>query len=177
MVVFSPSIFSDGYIHARSLDGNKHPWQSWLKGYIQTWYKDIPEGWRICGENLYPQHSIKYTFTDETFFFRVFGIYNEKNERLSYTDMIEWCEMIGIHFVPVFYIGEYNKDMILKSFEELKNSNFQSFGNETEGFVISNTNSFKYEDFSKNVGKFVRANHVTTDSHWTENWKPNAIIR
>ena len=35
--------------------------------------------------------------------------------------------------------------------------------------------SFKYKDFSKNVGKYVRANHVITDAHWSENWKPNII--
>lgn len=31
------SIYPDGYIHARSLDGNKYPWQTWLKKYIQNW--------------------------------------------------------------------------------------------------------------------------------------------
>ena len=29
------------------------------------------------------------------------------------------------------------------------------------GFVISNYDLFKYEDFSKNVGKYVRANHFS----------------
>ena len=76
------TIYSDGYIHARSIDGNRHPWQSWLKQYIQSWYRDIPTGWRICGENLYAEHSIKYTFSDESYFFQVFGIYNQNNERL-----------------------------------------------------------------------------------------------
>lgn len=28
----------------------------------------------------------------------------------------------------------------------------EKYGNETEGFVVSNYDSFKYEDFSKNVG-------------------------
>ena len=155
------TVYSNGYIHARSLDGNKHPWQSWLKGYIQTWYKDIPKGWRVCGENLYPQHSIHYTFPNETFFFQVFGIYNERNERLSYQDMIDWCSMLDIHFVPVFYIGKYDKYLILQKFNELKSGNI----NETEGFVVSNINSFRYEDFNKNTGKYVRAGHVQTDAH------------
>ncbi len=66
------TVYSDGYIHARSVDGNKDPWQTWLKSYIQTWYMDIPAGWRICGENLYAAHSIKYTFEDESYFFSSF---------------------------------------------------------------------------------------------------------
>lgn len=169
------TIYSDGYIHARSINGNKHSWQSWLKQYIQTWYFNIPTGWRICGENLYAAHSIKYTFPDESYYFQVFGIYNEKNERLSYEDMIDWCSILGIHFVPTFYVGIYNKDLIMKLFNELKKANFDNYNNETEGFVISNCNSFKYKDFSKNVGKYVRANHVITDAHWSENWKPNII--
>lgn len=169
------TIYSDGYIHARSIDGNKHPWQSWLKQYIQTWYRNIPEGWRICGENLYASHSIKYTFPEESYYFQVFGIYNEKNVRLSYEDMIEWCCMLDIKFVPTFYIGPYLKKYIMEAFNELKLENLQKYGNETEGFVVSNYDSFKYEDFSKNVGKYVRANHVTTDAHWTEKWVPNII--
>ncbi len=83
--------------------------------------------------------------------------------------------MLGIRFVPVFYMGEYDKEKIMKRFIDLKEYNLNSFGNETEGFVVSNAASFKYEDFSKNVGKFVRANHVQTDTHWTENWKPNKV--
>lgn len=45
------------------------------------------------------------------------------------------------------------------------------------GFVISNAEAFSYNDFSKNVGKYVRANHVTTDAHWTEHWTTNKIMK
>ena len=45
------TVYSDGYIHARSLDGCKHPWQTWLKSYVQSWCYKIPTGWRVCGEN------------------------------------------------------------------------------------------------------------------------------
>ena len=61
----------------------------------------------------------------------------------------------------------------MKKFETYKNKS----NNEVEGFVVRNIDSFKYEDFSKNVGKYVRANHVQTNQHWTENWKPNAVER
>ena len=167
------TVYSDGYIHARSIDGNKHPWQSWLKQYIQIWYKLIPNGWRVCGENLYATHSISYTFPDETYYFQVFGIYNENNIRLSYEEMIDWCCMLDIHFVPTFSVGQYSKKLIMEAFDNYKSKS----ENEVEGFVVSNVESFKYEDFSKNVGKFVRANHVQTDQHWSEHWTKNLTLR
>jgi hypothetical protein len=38
--------------------------------------------------------------------------------------------------------------------------------NKHEGIVVRNTESFMYDNFSENVAKAVRKNHVTTDSHW-----------
>ena len=167
------TVYPNGYIHARSLNGNNHPWQSWLKQYIQTWYKDIPQGWRVCGENLYAAHSIKYTFPNESYFFQMFGIYNDKNECLSYEDTWIYADVLGIKMVDVFYVGKYDKDLILQKFEDYKSKSV----NEVEGFVVRNCAAFNYNDFSKNVGKFVRANHVTTDEHWTQNWTPNNVVK
>lgn len=165
------TVYPNGYIHARSLDGNKHPWQSWLKKYIQTWSKDIPAGWRVCGENLYPQHSIKYVFPNEKYFFQIFGIYNDRNEALSLEDTKTFAELLGVKMVDIFYVGQYDKELIMQKFEEYKKNSV----NDVEGFVVRNCNAFRYEDFSSNVGKFVRANHVQTSSHWTKNWEPNRI--
>lgn len=165
------TIYNNGYIHARSIDGNKYPWQTWLKQYVQKWCHDIPEGWRVCGENLYATHSINYTFPNEGYYFQLFGIYNEKNECLSYEDTWIYADILGVKMVDVFYVGKYNKELILQKFEEYKKKSI----NEVEGFVIRNCASFPYKDFKYNSGKFVRANHVQTDSHWTEHWHPNKI--
>jgi len=35
-----------------------------------------------------------------------------------------------------------------------------------EGFVIRNVELFHYDDFNKNVGKWVRARHVQSSNHW-----------
>lgn len=166
------SIYPDGYIHARSLDGNKHPWQTWLKKYIQNWCYEIPTGWRVCGENLYAEHSISYIFKNESQFFQVFGIYDDKNNCISWKDTLDFCELLNINHVPVFYVGKYDKDKIMKQFQLYKNEHKNQ---EVEGFVVRNIEAFSYNDFSKNVGKYVRKNHVTTDVHWIENWKPNKI--
>jgi len=41
------------YIHARSLDSRHHPSRAWVKALQASIGHEIPEGWRICGENLY----------------------------------------------------------------------------------------------------------------------------
>ena len=59
----------------------------------------------------------------------------------------------------------------MSAFEKYK----QKQNHEVEGFVVRNVDSFAYEDFSKNVAKYVRKNHVQTDEHWTKNWQPNKV--
>jgi hypothetical protein len=51
------SLYRD-YYHARSLDSNSHPSQSWARQFHAQISWNIPEGWRVCAENLYARHSI-----------------------------------------------------------------------------------------------------------------------
>src|ERR1035437_10829857 len=53
------SILRDS-IYARSLDSADHESRHWVKSLWATIKSDIPEGWRICGENVYAKHSIFY---------------------------------------------------------------------------------------------------------------------
>ena len=166
------TVYQNGDIHARSIDGNSNPWQTWLKSYVRNWCFNIPDGWRVCGENLYPRHSIPYVFTDDSEFFQLFGIYDDSNRCLSWDETIEYANLLGIKTVNAFYRGKYDKNAILAAFEEYKRNS----ANEVEGFVVRNSASFLYSEFKLNVGKYVRANHVTTDEHWTRNWVPNEIF-
>jgi hypothetical protein len=77
------------YLHARSLDYSSHPSRTWLKSFHANFAHNVPEGWRICGENLYAKHSIKYSNLES--YFLVFSIWNEQNVCLSWDDTIEWC--------------------------------------------------------------------------------------
>ena len=36
--------------------------------------------------------------------------------------------------------------------------------------MLRNPDTFRIEDFSKNVVKYVREGHVQSDKHWKENW-------
>lgn len=45
------------YYHARSLDSNSHPSQSWARAFHARMSYNIPDGWRVCAENLYARQS------------------------------------------------------------------------------------------------------------------------
>lgn len=168
------TIYPDGYIHARSLDGNGYAWQNWLKANAYR-FNFINEDERIMGENLYAKHSIGYKFNDIEDTFQIFSIgwKNEDENEFYDWNYVEWfCDTYGFKHVPVIYKGIYDKDKIIEAFEN-KKKELAEQGQDIEGFVVRNVNGFAYNDFQKNVAKFVRANHVQTDSNWKDTWVKN----
>lgn len=145
------------HIHARSLDSKKHPSRSWVKQFWSTISHEIPEGWRVCGENLYAKHSIGYD--DLRSYFYGFSVWNDKNVCLSWDDTIFFFEGVGIHPVKVIYQGKYNQALMYRIHEQL---DFEK----NEGYVLRLADSFTYSEFRKYVGKFVRKNHIQTTKHW-----------
>jgi len=111
------------YIHARSISKSDHPSRHWVKQLHASVKYDIPDGWRICGENVYALHSIYYTNLPTYFF--VFGIYNEKNECLKWDEICEYCDILNLYTVPVFYRGIFD---IKKIHETFLNYNFDIKG-------------------------------------------------
>lgn len=150
------TMYSD-YIHARSIDSKNHPSRNWVKNYWSTISHDIPEHWRICGENMFAKHSIKYTKL-QTYFYG-FSIWNEKNVALSWNDTLEWFKMLGIQPVPILYQGIFDENTI-------KNLWKPENWNTSEGYVVRTERSFNYGEFRKCVAKFVRKGHVNTIKHW-----------
>ena len=151
------NIYSDGYLHARSIDGTNHESRNWIKGNVvpliqNQVFKDL----RFCGENLYAQHSIPYT--DLTSYFEVFSIwYNEVCWPWDHT--VAECNRLGLTTVPVLYEGPFSEYIINRIIMELDLET-------QEGFVIRTKESFLLDDFKYNVAKYVRKGHVTTDTHW-----------
>lgn len=144
-------------IYARSLDSKDHPSRHWLKnnfGYlIHTLNKDI----RICGENLFAQHSIAYS--ELLSYFYGFSIW-KNTTCLSWLDTITELFILDIPHVPVIYEGIWDEELIRNI--EIKTTE----KGEMEGYVVRLTDAFDYTDFDISVAKFVRANHVQTDEHW-----------
>lgn len=147
------------YIHARSIDYIKHPSRGWIRAFHSNIKHQIPEGWRVCGENLFSKHSIEYANLSN--YFLGFSIWDGTN-CLSWDETVEWFELLGIDCVPVLYRGKLSQPVINEIISSLD-------FNKQEGFVIRTTSSFSLKDFSTHVGKYVRANHVSTHGHWMRN--------
>lgn len=157
------TIYSDGYIHARSTSGNQHPSQDWAKNWTPSWSHNLPEGWRVCGEYLYAIHSIEYPNLQS--YFEVFSIWDQDNKCLSWAETKEWCELLDLHHVPELKVGQ---SLSKSDFQEIESSFDLS---RAEGYVVRFSGSFPYDQFPKHMAKYVRRNHIQTDEHWRENWR------
>lgn len=161
------TMYSD-HIHARSLDSKHHPSRDWVKGLWGGLAHNIPEGWRICGENMYAKHTIHYHYISSYFY--VFSIWNSDNKALSWEDTLQWCELLGLTPVPVLYQGIFDYDHIRELYKSTYN------GDPCEGYVIRLADSFHYEDFSESMGKFVSSKFLIGDTHWMhDKVTPNQI--
>jgi hypothetical protein len=160
------------YIHARSLEYSPHDSRDRVKALWANIAHDIPEGWRVCGENLYAEHSIHYDHLESYFY--VFSIWNERNVCLSWDETKEWAALLGFPTVPVLYQGQWNpykKDPESWLYGEWKywtqGSPYEAERG-TEGYVVRLAGEFHYKDFRRSVAKYVRANHVQhKDGHWS----------
>jgi len=151
--------------YARSLDSNNHPSRNFVKGIWGKIKHEIPNNFRICGENLYAEHSLMYENLSS--YFMVFSIW-ENEKCLSWDEMIEYCELLGLTPVKVLYRGIYDLEMI---------KNIKIDTNKQEGFVIRLSSEFVLNDFQKSVVKWVRKGHVQTDEHWmSKTITPNGLI-
>lgn len=161
------SMYSD-HIHARSLDSNHHPSRTWVKVLHGQIGHQIPPGWRICGENVYALHSIPYTKLEGYFY--VFGIYDDKNQCLSWDETVEYAAMLDLPVVPVLYRGPWDEEKVKACWT---GNSTASPGDQQEGYVVRVADSFSYgaQDeglFSKFTAKYVRRGHVQTDQHWMQ---------
>ncbi len=97
------------HIHARSLDSRHHPSRTWVKAEHSRIQYDIPENWRICGENVYAKHSIHYKAL--TSYFYVFGIY-EDDVCLSWEEMGFNCKLFELPVAPELYRGIWDEEKV-----------------------------------------------------------------
>ncbi|HLT36887.1 MAG TPA: RNA ligase family protein [Enhygromyxa sp.] len=145
------------HLHARSLDGRHHPSRDWIKALHGRIAHELPEGWRICGENLYARHSIVYDALPS--YFMMFSVWDADNHCLDWDSTLEWAALLELDTVPVLYDGEFDLEWLRALDGELDLER-------CEGYVVRLASSFAYSDFGASVAKWVRANHVQTDQHW-----------
>lgn len=151
-------------IHARSLDSKHHDSRWWVKRLQAQIGQEIPEGWRICGENMYAKHTIHYEQLPS--YFLSFSIWNDNNMCLAWDETLEWFSLLGITPVPVVYEGIWNEEAIRLAFPQEHN------GNMCEGFVVRLREAFYYAQFRASVAKYVNSRFRKNMEKNGENFKP-----
>lgn len=145
------------YIHARSPNGlTPHPSRNRVKELHERIKRDIPDQWRITGENMFAQHSIPYDNLQG--YFLVFGIWSG-DVCFSWDDTKAFSSLLDLPTVPELFRGLYSTSTC----EQLSRSLDFS---KVEGFVVRVTRAFTIDEFQKVVAKYVRKGHIQTDSHW-----------
>ena len=153
------------HIHARSLDSRHHPSRDWVKGLHAKVANQIPENWRLCGENVYAKHAIFYDNLPS--YFLLFSIWNDRNRCLSWDETVEWASLFDLVIPSVLYRGIWDQERLQELSIDTANC---------EGYVVRLADEFHYDDFSVSVAKWVRPQHVQTDQHWMHsNIEPNQL--
>ena len=154
-----------GTCHARSLDSRNHPSRDWVKKMVFEKLYMLPDDRRVCGENLYAQHTLRYDGLPS--YFLAFSIWDE-DVCLSWDETMGLLSELGLCCVPVLARGILDESMV----EFLKGlwtpSKRSTYGEAMEGYVVRKTSSYRLEDFKTSIAKFVRKGHVQTDEHWMD---------
>ncbi len=140
-------------VHARSLDSGNHVSREWVKAFWGSIRHNFNPWTRICGENLYARHSIGYENLPS--YFLAFSLWDQEycfDWELTQSVLNDF----GVSIVPVLYEGDFDQ-IDWKSLEPKEGQ---------EGYVVRLADGFDLQDFGGSVAKYVRPNHVTTDSHW-----------
>ncbi len=145
------------HYHARSLDSRHHASRDWIKSFHAQKKGDIPEGFRVNGENMYAEHSIRYDNLPS--YFLGFSMWDDTNTCLTWDETLTYFELIGITPVKVFYRGVYDPKVMEQLIADMDPT-------KQEGFVIRVDEPFHFDDFAKNMAKYVRPKHVQTEQHW-----------
>ena len=127
----------------------------------------------IYGENLYGEHSIHYDKLQS--YWHMFAI-NDGVNWYSWDDVETMAKIMNVPTVPVLWRGIINSENELKTLVDYFVIQPEVYGPTREGVVIRIADEFPIDEFSHNVCKWVRPNHVQTDEHWTKNWKKAQLI-
>ncbi len=151
------SLYRNHY-HARSIDSESHPSRNRAKAQHAAIAQYIPEGWRICCENLYAKHSIGYT--DLEGYLYGLSVWDDTNRCLAWEQTLSVFSDLNLPHPKILFQGIYVEEDIKALYDPERD--YES----CEGYVVRLTDSFHYEDFSASVAKYVRKAHVQSSRHW-----------
>ena len=135
----------------------------------------IPENIQIFCENLFAIHSINYDRLDSYMY--IFAVLEEGERWLSWDEVVEWSDTLGVPTVPVIQRGLFGTQMIVQEIITMKMKQNSAVSTGTpEGFVLRCTSGFQYNELDKYCAKYVRAGHIQTDEKWKKTWKQAKLV-
>lgn len=159
------SCYND-YIHARSINSGSHESRNWVKNLWAQFSYMLDDNMRICGENLYAQHTVRYDELET--YFMMFSMW-EDNQCYSWDETVEYSKILGLQMVPVIYDGIYDEQGIKEAFRAHESSH--------EGYVIRLAESFSYSDFRRSVMKYVKPEFRQAINNSHGHWISKKIIK
>ena len=148
------TLYRDG-LHARSLETRPHASRDWVKGLWGRIRFALPDGWRLCGENLFARHSLEYPELEGYLY--LFSVWNEQNQALNWEETLEWAHVLELPTPRTLCRGIWNERVVQALEVDPKHM---------EGYVVRLASSFAFTDFKRGLAKWVRPNHVQTGEHW-----------
>ena len=129
----------------------------------------------IYGENLYGEHSIHYDCLSD--YWHMFAV-NDGDVWYSWDEVKEFAKMLDVPYVPELKRCVLREEGEVKEIidEIMESTSYYGLCGK-EGVVMRTVEGFPIVDFPKHVCKYVRANHVQTDEHWTKNWKKTELVK
>lgn len=174
-------LLHQGRVHTRTASkdaASPQPWTAMARKH-HAWKLANPElqHLMIYAEDIYAVHSIEYDPMPEDQTLRAFA---SKSQAHQYFDSFDQTQAIAdrlnIPTVPVLYQGTPGSLKEIQEILDQAHSSPSKLGPRAEGAVIRTTGAFPVELFHKHVCKSVRRNHVTTQEHWTRNWRPHRTL-
>ncbi|MEV6760861.1 RNA ligase family protein [Streptomyces sp. NPDC051105] len=148
------TLYADG-LHARSLDSAHHPSRTWVKALQARIGHAVPEGWRVCGENMFARHSIAYD--DLESYFYGFSVWDGEGRCLDWDRTVVFLRGLGVPVPRVLWRGVFDE----RALRALRLDPGRQ-----EGYVVRVADGFGAQEFGERVAKWVRVGHVRTDTHW-----------
>lgn len=107
-------------------------------------------------------------------YFYLFGV-RDNNIWIPWKSVEEYSFLLDIPTVPVLFKGIIKTDKELKQVVDDLVSKPSELGGQKEGIVIRNAGMFHNDEFSENVMKWVRKDHVQTTANWRREWRKAKI--
>ncbi|MEP5762666.1 MAG: RNA ligase family protein [Litoreibacter sp.] len=145
-----------GGCHARSPDSGYHASRDWMKAFAAGISPNLATNERIVGEYLFARHSVGYENLQSCFMgfaWIVDGVVQ------AWEATIERFDALGIRPVSVLHQGTFDDAAVTAVLADLDLS-------KQEGFVVRTTSDFSEADMGTHMAKYVRADHVQSETHW-----------